>query len=98
MSQSYNQLPSQIYEVKGAVGLFFDKAIFLFGRYVEGEISDAGQDSISPGFARSAQLRAFARCMGDDMENSNIGFADPFADGDARISDEPNQKVYDSGY
>lgn len=98
MSQAYSRPPSEIYEVKGAVGLFFDKAIFLFGRYVEGEINDAGQDAISPGFARSAQMRAFAKCMGDDMETSNVGFADPFADGDPRDVGRGTDEVLATGY
>ena len=99
MSQAFSLPPSQIYEVKGAVGLFFDKAIFLFGRWVEGEVSDAGQDAISPGFARSAQERAFARCMGDDMETSNAGYADPFGDGDARIANAgTGDSILASGY
>lgn len=99
MSQAYSLPPSQIYEVKGAVGLFFDKAIYLFGREVESEIEKAGQDALSPGFARSAQQRAFARCMGDDMAKSNVGYADPAADGKAVIRDETSgEEIIASGY
>lgn len=38
-------------------------------------------------FARSNRARAFARCMGDDMETSTAGYADPFAGG-ASVSDD----------
>jgi hypothetical protein len=99
MSQAYSRQPSNIYEVKGAVGLFFDRAIFLFGREVESEIEKAGQDALSPGFARSAQQRAFARCMGDDMATSTVGFADPAADGKAVIREEGSgEEIIASGY
>lgn len=95
MSQAYHRPPSDIYGVRGAVGLFFDRGIRLFGQHVEGEVSRAGNDAISPGFARSAQQRAFARCMGEDMEKSNVGFADPAVTG-AIARDE--DKILDSGY
>lgn len=98
MSQSFNRPPSEIYEVKGAVGLFFDKGLYLFGRWVEGEIERAGQDAINAGFARSAQSRAFAKCMGDDMATSTAGYADPFADGAAGIPSDANEEVLLEGY
>lgn len=100
MSQAYSKVPSEIYEVKGAAGLFFDKAICIFGQHVEQEMQSASQDSISPGFARSAQMRAFARCMGDDMSTSNVGFADPFADGVPVSNDgmNPEGDILMSGY
>lgn len=94
-SQAYHRPPSEIYGVKGAAGLFLDKAIRLFGQHVEGEVNRAGQDAISPGFARSAQQRAFARCMGEDMETSTVGFADPVATGAASGDDG---QILDSGY
>jgi hypothetical protein len=97
MSQAYNRPPSDIYEVKGAVGLFFDKGIRLFGRYVESEVERAGQDALNSAFGRSAQARAFARCMGEDMTTSTVGFRDPFADGQGVPSD-PNEQILDSGY
>jgi hypothetical protein len=100
MSQSYNRTPSEIYDVKGAVGLFFDKGIFYFGRYVEGVVERAGQDALNSAFARSAQARAFARCMGDDMSKSTAGFADPFAGGatqSVRV-DEDGEEILASGY
>lgn len=80
MSQAYNKLPSEIYGVRGAAGLFFDRALYFFGKHVEEVVSRAGQDAVSPAFARSAEQRAFALAMGDDMETSTAGFADPFAD------------------
>jgi hypothetical protein len=95
MSQAYHRPPSDIYGVKGAVGLFFDRGIRLFGQHVEGEVQRAGSDAISPGFARSAQQRAFARCMGEDMEKSNIGFADPAVTG--ALSADGDQ-ILDAGY
>ena len=95
MSQAYHRPPSDIYGVKGAVGLFFDRGIRLFGQHVEGEVSRAGSDAISPGFARSAQQRAFARCMGEDMEKSNVGFADPAVTG---ALSEDGDKILASGY
>ena len=81
ISQAYNRPPSEVYGVKGAVGLFFDRGIFFFGRHVEGVVQSAGADAINPSFARMAEARAFAAAMGDDMETSTAGFADPFADG-----------------
>lgn len=39
-------------------------------------------------FSNMYRARAFARCMGDDMEKSNAGFRDPFADGSATVVDE----------
>lgn len=100
MSQAYSQPPSQIYEVRGAVGLFFDKGIYYFGRYVEGVIESAGQDALSPAFARSAQARAFAKAMGDDMTKSSAGFADPFSAGesDAIRVDENGDEIIETGY
>lgn len=95
MSQAYHRPPSEIYGVKGAAGLFLDRAIRLFGQHVEGEVQRAGSDAISPGFARSAQQRAFARCMGEDMEKSNVGFANPAATG-ALYGD--GDRILDSGY
>lgn len=61
----------------------------------------AGEDALSPAFARSAQARAFARCMGDDMEKSTAGFSDPFSTGvlDAPIRvDENGDEIISSGY
>lgn len=57
----------------------------------------AGRDAVSPAFANMFQQRAFAAAMGDDMETSNAGFADPFADG---VGEEgsPNEEVLASGY
>lgn len=45
----------------------------------------AGQDAINPSFARMAEERAFAEAMGDDMETSTAGFADPFGEGGADL-------------
>lgn len=81
MSQVYHRPPSEIYQVRGAVGLFFDRGIYFFGKHVEGVVQRAGQDAVSPAFARMAEQRAFAAAMGDNMEESTVGFADPFADG-----------------
>lgn len=100
ISQSYHQPPSQIYEVRGAAGLFFDKGIFYFGRHVENVVERAGQDALSPAFARSAQSRAFARAMGDDMTKSTAGFADPFSGAaiDSIRVDEDGDEILESGY
>lgn len=83
--------------MRGAAGFFFDKGIFFFGKHVEGVVERAGADAISPGFARSAQLRAFAEQMGDDMEDSAIGFADPFSEG-IFSQDESGEEILASNY
>lgn len=98
MSQAYNLRPSDLFEVKGAVGLFFDKGIFFFGRYVEAEVEEAGRDALTPGFARSAQQRAFARCMGEDMATSAVGFANPYTDAKVKQSKGFTEEVISSGY
>lgn len=100
MSQSYNHLPSEIFDVKGAVGLFFDKGIFYFGRYVENVVNRAGEDALNATFARSAQARAFAQCMGDDMTKSSAGFANPFngAELNSIQVDENGDEIIESGY
>jgi hypothetical protein len=81
MSQAFSKAPSELYGVAGAAGFCFDRGIFLFGKYVEGEMSEAENRASNAMFARSNRARAFARCMGDDMETSTAGFADPFATG-----------------
>ena len=97
MSQALNKSPSELFEVKGAVGLFFDKGIFLFGRYVEQEVEEAGRDALTPAFGRSAQQRAFARCMGEDMATSSVGFANPYAGGAVK-SKGVTEEIISSGY
>lgn len=81
MSQAYHQPASNVYGIKYAPGFFFDRGISVFGKHVEAVVQRASQDAISPAFARMSEQRAFAAAMGDDMETSNVGFADPFADG-----------------
>ena len=100
MSRAYNQPPSEIYGVKGAVGLFFDKGIYYFGKYVEGVVERAGEDALNSTFARSAQARAFAQLMGDDMEKSSVGFANPFSGAETSTIpvDENGDEIIDSGY
>lgn len=99
MSQAYNRPPSDIYQVQGATGLFFDKGIFLFGKYVEGVVQRAGQDALSPAFGRMAEQRAFAAAMGDDMSESSVGFADPFADGGTDVEAvDGEDEIIASGY
>jgi hypothetical protein len=98
MSQAYHQPPSQVYEVKGAAGLFFDKGIYHFGRWVESEVERAGQDALNASFARSQQQRAFARCMGDDMSTSTAGFADPYVAATRATESESGGEVIMSGY
>lgn len=97
MSQAYSKTPSEYYSVFGAAGLFFDNGVYFFGKYVEGVVQRAGQDALSPAFARSAEQRAFAEAMGDDMETSNAGYADPFAGGGAMGIDEDGE-ILASGY
>lgn len=87
MSQSYHRPPSELYGVQAAAGLCFDTGIFLFGRWVEGEVQEAERSASNEMFANMYRDRAFARCMGDDMETSTVGFADPFADGAVTIVD-----------
>lgn len=70
--------------------------MFVFGRHVEGVVQSAGQDAINPGFARMQQERAFAAAMGDDMETSNVGFADPFADG--VLDNDAEDEILAEGY
>lgn len=79
MSQAFNRPPSELYGIRGAAGLCFDVGIFTFGRYVEGQLQEAESRASNAMFARSNRIRAFARCMGDDMETSAAGYADPFA-------------------
>lgn len=98
MSQAYNRPPSDLFEVKGAVGLFFDKGIFFFGRYVESEVEEAGRDALTPAFGRSAQQRAFARCMGEDMATSSVGFANPYSTGAVKSSKQATEEIISSGY
>jgi len=45
-----------------------------------------------------AEQRAFAQAMGDDMETSNVGFADPFADGADIQGVEDDDEILASGY
>lgn len=81
--------------------MFFDRGIYLFGKHVEGVVQRASQDAISPTFARMAEARAFAAAMGDDMETSTAGFADPFADGAVEStpeSSEGSDEILASGY
>lgn len=87
ISQSYNKSPSEIYGVEGAAGLCFDIGIFLFGRWVENEVSEAESSASNKMFANMYRARAFARCMGDDMETSTAGFADPFSGGAVTVLD-----------
>lgn len=42
-------------------------------------MAEAEAGASGPAFQRSARLRAFARCMGDNMSESNAGFANPFS-------------------
>lgn len=79
MAQAYNRTPSELYGIAGAAGFCFDTGIFLFANWVENECQEAENRASNEMFARSNRARAFARCMGDDMENSTAGFADPFA-------------------
>jgi hypothetical protein len=88
MSKTYNRTPSELHGVEGAAGLCFDTGIFIFANWVEGEMQSAEASAQNEMFARSNRARAFARCMGDDMETSTAGFADPFADGSAVVVDE----------
>lgn len=89
MTQSYHKTPSEVYNVYGAAGLCFDRGVFLFGRWVEGELSAAESQARNEMFARSSRARAFARCMGDDMATSTAGFADPALSGPIKRTDEP---------
>jgi hypothetical protein len=98
ISQAYNRPPSDIFDVKGAVGLFFDKGIFFFGRYVEAAVEEAGRDALTPGFARSAQQRAFARCMGEDMTKSAVGFANPVVGAKVQTKKGVEEEIISSGY
>lgn len=99
LSQAYNRTPSELYGIHAAAGLFLDIGVMSFGRHVEGVVSNAGQDAISPAFAKMQEMRAFAELMGDDMSESNVGFADPFADGLPmdRTPDEQDE-IIASGY
>ena len=44
-------------------------------------MSEAESRASNATFANMNRARTFARCMGDDMERSTAGFADPVADG-----------------
>jgi hypothetical protein len=41
-------------------------------------MAEAESSASGDAFRRSARMRAFARCMGDNMETSTAGFASPF--------------------
>lgn len=92
MSQAYHKTPSDLYDVQGATGLCFDTGIFLFGRWVEGEVQEAESSASNQMFANMYRARAFARCMGDDMSESTVGFADPFADGAVTVLDGQGER------
>lgn len=87
-------MPSEIYGVEGAAGLLFDKGIFYFGKHVDAIVEQAGQDALSPGFARSAQARAFAKAMGDDMTKSAAGYADP----GGAVKDTGSEEIIAAGF
>lgn len=87
MAQTFGKLPSDIYGIEGAAGYCFDRGIFLFGQHVENQMASAEQGASNAMFAASARARAFSRCMGDDMEKSTAGFADPFRSAGARFVD-----------
>ena len=73
--------------IEGAAGYCLDSGIFIFATWVENECQEAESRATNEMFARSNRARAFARCMGDDMETSTAGFADPFKTGD--LEDDP---------
>lgn len=102
MSQSYHKTPSDLYDVQGAAGICFDRGIFTFGQWVEGEMQEAESRASTQTFARSNRLRAFAKCMGDDMATSTAGFASPFADGTARRAGkdvgDSDEEILQSGF
>lgn len=101
MSQAYGKTPSELYGIEGAVGFCFDTGIFLFASWVESECQEAERRASNEMFARSNRARAFARCMGDDMESSAAGFADPFKTGALESDDDPfagaNQRMAADG-
>jgi len=99
LSQAYGRTPSEFYGIQAAAGLILDIGIMAFGKHVEAVVQNAGQDAISPAFAKMQEMRAFAELMGDDMSQSNVGFADPFADGLPmdREADEQDE-ILASGY
>lgn len=92
MSQAYHLNPSQLYGVEGAAGLFFDESLFLFGRWVEREVQEAERSASNEMFANMYRDRTFAKCMGDDMSESTVGFADPFSDGVVMTIDEQGNR------
>ena len=93
ISNSFHKLPSEIYGVSGAAGYFFDRGIYLFGNYVEGEMSRAENSASNASFASMNRARAFARCMGDDMAKSTAGFADPFSDGKINVKSKSTENT-----
>lgn len=92
MSQAYHKAPSELYGVAGATGFFLDQGLFIFGRWVEGEVQEAESSASNQMFANMYRDRAFARCMGDDMSTSTVGFADPFADGAVTVLDSQGNR------
>jgi hypothetical protein len=102
MSQAYHKPPSDLYGVQGAAAILFDESVFLFGRWVESEVQEAERSASNEMFANMYRARTFARCMGDDMSESTVGFADPFADGavttiDAQGNRKRRSKTSDTG-
>ncbi len=98
MSQTYNTTPSLLYKVDGAAGFFFDRGTYLFGQWVEGELQEAESRGTSPAFSRSNRIRAFAKCMGDDMAKSAAGFANPFTTGAIKNKDGDGEEILASGF
>lgn len=97
MCQAYNKTPSELHNVQGASGLFLDTGIFIFGRWVEGELQEAEASAQNATFARSNKIRTFARCMGDDMSTSTAGFADPFGAGVVKRDAPPKKPWHEEG-
>lgn len=82
--------------MEGAVGGVLDRALWIFGDKVESEMQTAAANANGPMFQRSAQLRTFARLMGDDMNTSTAGFASPAVHGGS--NSEEDGEILMSGF
>jgi len=63
-------------EVNDLALFYFDRGVWYFGRRVDAELAEAGSHK-NTAIANSNRMRALARCMGDDMSTSTVGFRDP---------------------
>jgi hypothetical protein len=76
LSKAYHQPPSDIYGIEHPVTKFyFNRAVWLFGATLEGELEKAGQGHKKAKSAEAARMRVLSRWLG----NEAAGFRQPIA-------------------